>query len=166
MAVFPYIKKLFFHMRKRTKARQKALVILYQSEMTKRTIRESTAHFWSDFGTVDPQVKTFTERLVHGIQEHLEKIDPLISLYATNWQIKRMAAIDRNILRIGAFELLYTDDIPPKVAINEAVELAKRYGDLESSKFVNGVLDKMHKTEHQDSKKADAPHDKSSSASS
>ncbi len=70
-----------------------------------------------------------------------------IVAYATNWQLKRMAVIDRNILRLGVFELFYAPDIPPKVAINEAVELAKKYGDLESSKFVNGILDKMHKTE-------------------
>ena len=74
-------------------------------------------------------------------------IDQKISDYATNWQIRRMAIIDRNIMRIGLYELKYTTDIPPKVAINEAVELAKKYGDLESSKFVNGILDKIHKKE-------------------
>lgn len=153
-------------MRKRTKARQKALVILYQSEIIQRKFLQSAAHFWSDFGTVDPQVKTFTERILTGIESNLEPIDLLISKYATNWQIKRMAAIDRNILRIGTFELLYADDIPPKVAINEAVELAKRYGDMESSKFVNGVLDKIHKMEHADSKKAGASDDTSNSSAS
>lgn len=151
-------------MRKRTKARQKALVILYQSEITRRAIRESAEIFWTDFGMVDPQVKMFTERLVSGIEQNLPRIDELISAYATNWQIKRMAAVDRNILRLGTFELLYTDDIPPKVAINEAVELAKRYGDLESGKFVNGVLDKIHKTEQPVLEKTSAPHDKQSPA--
>ena len=75
------------------------------------------------------------------------EIDYKISDYATNWQIKRMAIIDRNVMRIGLYELQHTTDIPPKVAINEAVELAKKYGDLESSKFVNGILDKIHKKE-------------------
>ena len=75
------------------------------------------------------------------------EIDHKISDYATNWQIKRMAIIDRNVMRIGLYELQHTTDIPPKVAINEAVELAKKYGDLESSKFVNGILDKIHKKE-------------------
>ena len=85
--------------------------------------------------------------MISGVEAHLEAIDAKISQYATNWQLKRMAVIDRNILRLGTYELLYADDIPPKVTINEAVELAKKYGDLESGKFVNGILDKIHKTE-------------------
>jgi transcription antitermination factor NusB len=82
-----------------------------------------------------------------GISGHMEDLDHKISDYATNWQIRRMAIIDRNVMRIGLYELKHATDIPPKVAINEAVELAKKYGDLESSKFVNGILDKIHKKE-------------------
>ena len=85
--------------------------------------------------------------LAQGVAGAIEAIDHKISDYATNWQIKRMAIIDRNVMRIGLYELQHTTDIPPKVAINEAVELAKKYGDLESSKFVNGILDKIHKKE-------------------
>ena len=77
----------------------------------------------------------------------IQAIDQKITHYATNWQMNRMAIIDRNVLRLGVYELLYTEDIPPKVSINEAVELAKKFGDIESSKFVNGILDKIHKTE-------------------
>jgi transcription antitermination factor NusB len=89
--------------------------------------------------------------LVRGVMKHREEIDRLISKYATNWDIARMAVIDRNILRFATFELLFADDIPPKVSINEAIDIAKRFGDKDSGSFVNGILDKIHKTE---SKKA------------
>jgi transcription antitermination factor NusB len=133
-------------MRKRTLARESALKILYQAEMTHRKIHLATEIFWSEVKKIDNNVQEFTNRLTFGVEKHLKRIDEKISEYATNWQLKRMAIIDRNILRIGVFELLYLEDIPPKVTINEAVELAKKYGDLESSKFVNGILDKIHKT--------------------
>lgn len=95
------------------------------------------------------QVKDFACKLISDIWDNLSFIDEKISEYATNWQLSRMAIVDRNILRLGTYELLYRSDIPPKVAINEAVELAKKYGDLESGKFVNGVLDKINKTKDQ-----------------
>lgn len=132
-------------MRKRTQSRECALKILYQAELTRREIHVAAEHFWGEFETVDDNVRTFTDRLTSGIEKNLEEIDRKISAHATNWQLKRMAVIDRNVLRIGVFELLHATDIPPKVTINEAVELAKKYGDLESSKFVNGILDKIHK---------------------
>ncbi len=134
-------------MRKRTLARDWALKILYQTEMTARSIDSMAEAFWADEGPKDPEIIEFCKRLVGGVQENLKAIDEKISQYATNWQLKRMAVIDRNILRLGVFELHYAPDIPPKVTINEAVELAKKYGDLESGKFVNGILDKIHKTE-------------------
>jgi transcription antitermination factor NusB len=134
-------------MRKRTKSRESALKILYQAEITRREIHVTVTNFWARFDTIDKNVQEFTERLADGVEKNLLDIDKKISHYATNWQLKRMAIIDRNILRIGVFELLYASDIPPKVTINEAVELAKKYGDLESSKFVNGILDKIHKSE-------------------
>ena len=77
-----------------------------------------------------------------------EAIDPLIAGRTDNWNMKRMAVIDRNILRLGVFELLHVADVPPKVCINEAIELAKRFGDAESSKFINGILDAIHKNTH------------------
>ena len=138
-------------MRKRTLAREFALRVLYQSEILRREIKMTAEHSW-DGEAIDPVVKDFAERLVDGVAQHLDQINTKISQYATNWQLKRMAVIDRNILRIGVFELLYADDIPPKVSINEAIELAKKYGDLESSKFTNGILDKIHKTEVTSSK--------------
>ncbi len=134
-------------MRKRTQGRETALKILYQAEINRRDIGSAAKYFWTEVESIDPQVKEFTERIVIGVEHHLKAIDEKISRYADNWQLSRMAIIDRNILRIGVFELLQTPDVPPKVTINEAVELAKKYGDLESSKFVNGILDKIHKTE-------------------
>ncbi len=139
-------------MRKRTLAREFALRILYQSEILRREIKLTAENSWTELEDTDPIVKDFAQRLIEGVAQHLEEINAKISQYATNWQIKRMAIIDRNILRIGVFELLYADDIPPKVSINEAIELAKKYGDLESSKFTNGILDKIHKTEISPSK--------------
>lgn len=134
-------------MRKRTQAREAALQILYQREIRNCNAELVFDQFWQDQNPEGNDVKDYARRLVFGVDRQCAEIDQKISSYATNWQLRRMAVIDRNILRIGVFELLYTDDIPPKVSINEAVELAKKYGDLESSKFVNGILDKIHKTE-------------------
>ena len=135
-------------MRKRTLARECALKILYQRDITQRTMPVAAEKFWENSEEpVTPNVQEFADFLISGIDKNLDTIDKKISEYATNWQLKRMAIIDRNILRLGVFELHYANDIPPKVTINEAVELAKKYGDLDSSKFVNGILDKIHKTE-------------------
>ena len=134
-------------MRRRTLAREHALKILYQFDVARRPIDAIIAHYWDTEDQADQEVRKYANLLSAGIGKNLAAVDEKISAYATNWQLKRMAVIDRNVLRIGLFELQYTTDIPPKVAINEAVELAKKYGDLESSKFVNGILDKIHKKE-------------------
>ncbi len=133
-------------MRKRTQAREWTLKILYQAEILRRDISVVGKAYLDDIEVKDETVEEFTDRLFKGIEKNLEAIDASISESATNWQLKRMAVIDRNVLRIGTFELLYAEDIPPKVSINEAVDLAKKYGDIESSKFVNGILDKIHKS--------------------
>ena len=134
-------------MRRRTLAREHALRILYQTDITRRSLEESVGDYWQQEPNKDEEVIAYAKLLSGGVRKNLKAIDDKISEYATNWQLTRMAVIDRNILRMGLFELQYTTDIPPKVAINEAVELAKKYGDLESSKFVNGILDKIHKKE-------------------
>ena len=135
-------------MRKRSKARDWALKILYQTDITSRAVDWTIESFLTnEEEEKDREVVEFCKRLVVGVHDNIKTIDEKISQYATNWQLKRMAIIDRNILRLGVYELQYATDIPPKVSINEAVELAKKYGDLESSKFVNGILDKIHKTE-------------------
>ena len=136
-------------MRKRTKARELALQMLYELEIRKEPLKSFLDEFWKmpfkERESVEKQVKDFANSLVEGTIEHISEIDKLISSYAQNWQLKRMAVIDKNIIRMGAFELLFLEGIPPKVSLNEAVELAKKYGDTESSKFVNGILDRVNK---------------------
>ena len=88
-------------------------------------------------------MKAFAERLVAGVLEKKKDLDALIGKYATNWKISRMPIVDRNILRAGVYELLWMDDVPAKVTVNEAIELAKSFGDDDASKFVNGILDQV-----------------------
>jgi transcription antitermination factor NusB len=135
-------------MRKRTKARELVLQALYQADISQIDPKEFLKDFFEDRLTPDddPTVKEFATDLVVHVWKHRSEIDETIKACATNWQLERMAAVDRNILRLAGYELLFRDDIPPKVAINEAVDLAKKFGDLESGKFVNGILDKLHKT--------------------
>lgn len=135
-------------MRKRTKARELTLQILYELDIKNDVLLPFLDEYWRRFSgqqAIEKEVQNFATELARGTVENLAEIDKLISSYAKNWQLKRMAVIDRNIIRMGCFELLFLKDIPPKVSINEAIELAKRYGDVESSKFVNGILDRVHK---------------------
>jgi transcription antitermination factor NusB len=129
-------------MRKRTRAREFALKALYQIEITKDNCKDSLDIFWSDH-KAEGDVKEFATGLVSGTMENLKKIDEVIARHTDNWEISRMAKVDRNIMRMAAYELLFRDDIPPRVSINEAVDIAKKYGDMESGKFVNGVLDSI-----------------------
>ncbi len=129
-------------MRKRTRAREFALQALYQMDITKDSAELSLDNFWQAHAdeNISDEIKDFTNQLVAGVAENLKTIDAKISGYATNWQLGRMAVIDRNILRLGGYELIFRSDIPPKVSINEAVELAKEYGGDSSPSFVNGAL--------------------------
>lgn len=139
-------------MRKRTKARECALKILYAIDVTKDDVKKCIDTFWQNHEEKDAEMRQFADSLVVGVYNNKELIDKLITTYSTNWQLKRLAVIDRNILRFAVYELLYMEDIPPKVAINEAIDIAKKYGDKDSGKFVNGVLDKINKTEGKTSK--------------
>ena len=132
-------------MRKRTLAREFALQVLYQTDITHDNCDAALSNFWQAHSEEDiaEEIKKFTDELAWGVTENLQAIDTKIAQYATNWQLKRMAVVDRNILRMGSFELMFRDDIPFKVSINEAVELAKKYSSPEASKFVNGILDKI-----------------------
>ncbi len=132
-------------MRKRTKAREYALKILYAVDITGDEPKKCIDKYWTNSDEKDTEMKTFANSLVLGASNNGEEIDKIITKSATNWQLKRMAVIDRNILRLAAYELLFVEEIPPKVTINEAIDMAKRYGDSESGKFVNGVLDKINK---------------------
>ena len=132
-------------MRKRTRAREIALQILYQMDITHDTPQTCLDSFWQAHTDehIDEDIKSFTAELVKGVAHNLEEIDEKITQYATNWRLQRMAVVDRNIMRMSCYELMFCSDIPPKVSINEAVELAKKYSSLEASKFVNGVIDKI-----------------------
>jgi N utilization substance protein B len=135
-------------MRKRTLARECALKILYRIEISRESADSSLEDFWSKSGDrINKDTHDFAEALVKGTRENISAIDKVISKYADNWNISRMAVIDRNAMRMAVYEMLYRDDIPLNVSINEAIELAKKYGDIDSGKFVNGILDKIKKTE-------------------
>ncbi|MBI4609449.1 MAG: transcription antitermination factor NusB [Candidatus Rokubacteria bacterium] len=132
-------------MGKRRKARELALQLLYQLDL--RGEADPDLHlpeFWTRHA-VDDEVRVFTETLVRGAKLHQPKIDELIRQYADNWDLERMAVVDRNILREGIFELLWLAEIPPKVAINEALEVAKKFSTGESTRFINGILDRVRK---------------------
>jgi len=132
-------------MRKRTLSREFALQILYKVDITSADPQSSIDNFWklSLEEDVQDDVKEFARGIVMGVCNNLKEIDEYISRYATNWRLERMAYVDRNILRMGCYELIFCADIPVKVAINEAVELAKKYSGSEAGKFVNGILDKV-----------------------
>jgi transcription antitermination protein NusB len=130
---------------KRRKAREYALQLLFQIDFTKRELeRKDLEEFWS--GKKESRdIREFTEKLVKGTLESLEEIDNIIEKATENWFLKRMAAVDRNILRFAAYEILHRKDIPYAVTINEALEIAKKYSSAEAASFLNGVLDKLAK---------------------
>lgn len=130
----------------RRKARECTLQILFQIEVSGYSIEECLNLYWQSY-RFSNQVQSFTKILVEGSYRYLTVIDDTLKKYSRNWDIKRMSNIDRNIMRLAIFELLYLDEIPAKVTINEAVELAKRYSTEESGNFVNGILDQIIKKE-------------------
>ena len=128
--------------KKRSRGRELALQFLYQLDLRGPELIEETTGFLAE-QEPDREVREFAGRLVGGIHEHGSELDGVIAGVAENWEIDRMAVIDRNVLRIATFELLHCRDIPPKVAINEAIELGKRYSTQNTGAFVNGILDKI-----------------------
>jgi len=127
---------------KRRRSREFVLQVLYQLDITKqdpiKTLALTKEHF-----TPKEEDNEFVERIVLGVLEHCKEIDRFIEQYSENWRLDRMATIDRNILRMAIFELLYCKEIPPKVTLNEAVDLGKRFGSEDSGSFVNGILDRI-----------------------
>jgi len=128
----------------RRKAREFALQMLFQREYTRQGMAppETPDDFWSDKDEAKAS-REFAEAVFRGTVEHMEDIDRVIKEAAANWDLKRMAAVDRNILRFAVFEILYRPDIPPAVTINESLEIAKKYSSMESVAFINGLLDKI-----------------------
>jgi N utilization substance protein B len=124
----------------RRRSREFALQVLFQLDLAPADPETALDEFWNS-REVSDQVKAFSERLVLGTMEHRDAIDGILSESATNWRVTRMAAVDRNILRMAIEELLWCPDTPPIVVIDEAIEIAKRFGNDESGPFVNGILD-------------------------
>ncbi|HTG00060.1 MAG TPA: transcription antitermination factor NusB [Nitrospirota bacterium] len=128
---------------KRRKAREHALQILFQLDVRKeKPSAVVLRHFWNEY-EADAEVRGFAEEIVKGTYKHLSKINGLIHQCAKNWSLERMAVVDRNVLRMAIYEMLYRMDIPTSVTINEAIEIAKKFGTDESGAFVNGILDRV-----------------------
>ncbi|MHC4197199.1 MAG: transcription antitermination factor NusB [Planctomycetota bacterium] len=130
-------------MRKRTQARELAIQALYQIDVQGRDILEDAVSFCRSRAS-DDEVAQFAAELVSGCQASITEIDKEIASIVENWELPRMAVVDRCILRMAVYELLFRDDIPPKVSVNEAIDLAKKYSTENSGTFVNGILDKVY----------------------
>lgn len=129
-------------MGKRRRGRETALKLLYALDITQEPVGELLQASWLD--TVVPEaVREFSVALVVGVMTHRDEIDTLVQEWSMNWSLERIGIIERNILRFAIYELLFLTDIPPNVTINEAVEVAKRYGTDEAPSFINGILDRI-----------------------
>ncbi len=128
-------------MGKRREGREAAVQYLYHYDLNSGENSGTPEDFW-ELRPAKPDVRQFALRLVVGVQENLPAIDERIARYAENYQLNRMLAVDRNILRLAIYEMNFSRDVPPVVAINEAIEIAKKFGAEESSRFVNGILDR------------------------
>ena len=129
-------------MARRSRAREVALQVLFQDDLNPPTQPEVTEAFLAGRLRA-PELIGFARNLISGVRRNRDELDAILSQTADNWSLSRMAVTDRNILRLGAYELLYTST-PPRVAINEAVELSKRFGARQSPQFVNGILDQLY----------------------
>ena len=126
----------------RSKARKRALDVLYESELRGN---DAVATLADRIQLAEPPVNDYTIELVEGVQEHRPRIDEILAQYAEGWTVDRMPDVDRAVLRLGVYELLWREDVPDAVAIDEAVELAKTLSTDESPRFVNGVLGRVLK---------------------
>ncbi len=129
-------------MARRRQAREWAMQILFEYEVNPRELAE----LFRDFRKDKPDDKVnlaFAEELASGAIEHLPEIDAVITKHARNWNLPRIGRVDRNVMRIALYEMLFRQDIPPVVSINEAVEIVKHFGDVGSGRFVNGILDRV-----------------------
>jgi N utilization substance protein B len=126
----------------RNRCREWALQFLYQAEFAGPDRPEALERYWHHF-EAEGAPPAYLKDLVEGVASHLEELDVFIVRYSEHWRLERMTIVDRNLLRLAIYELLYQPEIPPKVVINEAVEMAKRYGSEGSGGFVNGILDQV-----------------------
>jgi transcription antitermination protein NusB len=133
----------------RRKSRELALQILYQIELTSQRDKEVVPLSFTQFASYTT-IDEFANRLVQGVGRYQGEIDQLLKEYLKHWALERLSSVDRNILRIGIFEILWCKDIPSKVSINEAIELGKKFGTEKSASFINGILDKIAHSEEQE----------------
>lgn len=117
--------------------------MLFQMDVSGVTAARAIELYWNNLCNPESEVREFADRIVLGFEARREEIDGAIRSVSEHWRLERMARVDRNILRLGAYELFDSKDIPRKVVLNEAVELAKRFGDEGSAAFINGVLDRI-----------------------
>lgn len=154
-------------MGKRREARERAVQFLFQHDLNPPAdLVAALEHFWASQGAAaiaedkgvatwgqpvelppstaeETAIREFADPLIRGTLEHRDEADAIIKKHAKNWELHRIAAVDRNILRLAIYEMLHRDDIPPVVSINEAVDIAKKFSTQDSGKFVNGILDKV-----------------------
>ena len=130
---------------KRRHARELAIQFLYQHDVggAESDLRDALVYFWQTQSEESTDARKFAEELIRGTMSKFVEIDEKIKKYTEHWELPRIAAVDRNILRLAMYEMLFRDDIPPVVSINEAVDIAKKFSTAESGSFVNGILDKL-----------------------
>lgn len=130
------------HLKRRTRARELALQFLYQLDVHGEEVM-SELHSFIQTHEKDQDIRDFASQLVKGTRQKLSEIDQKIQSVAQNWLVSRMAVVDRNILRLASYEIIFIDNISPRISINEAIELAKNYGDADSGAFVNALLEQI-----------------------
>jgi len=128
----------------RRRARECALQMLFQMDVAGGPPEEIFAQFWADQAST-PELKSFAEDLVRGVARERLFLDNVVAVSAENWRVERMAVVDRNVLRMAAYEMLFDEEVPPVVAIDEAIEIARKFGSEESGAFINGILDAVRK---------------------
>lgn len=128
----------------RRKGREIGLQILYEIEMKQSEPKKALELYWQEQESTD-DIYEFATNLVEGTYRNRREIDELIEKHSLHWKLARMALVDRNILRLAAYELLYLHDVPTSVVLNEAIEIAKKFGTGDSGAFINGILDKVAK---------------------
>lgn len=129
-------------MNPRHEARTLAVQFLFQRDFNRGDLEEALTDFWGEQKVTD-RVRTFADQLIRGVEAHKTALDRLLTAAAEHWDLERMAATDRNIMRLALYEMKHCDDIPPVVSIDEAVDLAKEFSGMESGRFVNGILDRV-----------------------
>jgi len=131
--------------RKRTRARELSLQMLYQVDVRGPEALEGLDAFLAQEAPGEEEVHAFARQLVEGTLEMRQQIDEVVAAAAQNWNLRRMAVVDRNILRMAVYEMIWLKDIPAKVSINEAIEIGKRYSTQQSGSFINGILDRIRR---------------------